>query len=63
MRALLDTHAFLWWISDSDELSPKARETLGRAENTIFVSAAVGWEIAIKTRLGRLEIVDIPESN
>ena len=61
MNFLLDTHAFLWWIDDSDELSQEARETFIRAENTIFVSAAISWEIAIKMRLGRLEIVGDPE--
>ncbi len=28
MRALLDTHAFLWWITDSEDLSQKAREVI-----------------------------------
>ena len=61
MRALLDTHTFLWWIDDSDELSHDARQIIENSENTILVSAAVGWEIAIKTGLGRLEIAEDPE--
>ncbi|MBT9171804.1 MAG: Ribonuclease VapC22 [Syntrophomonadaceae bacterium] len=56
MRILLDTHAFLWWISDAQQLSQKARQIIGNGENTLFLSAASGWEIAIKTRLGKLKL-------
>jgi PIN domain nuclease of toxin-antitoxin system len=34
MKVLLDTHAFLWWIADSDRLSRRAREILGEPGNT-----------------------------
>ena len=56
MRILLDTHAFLWWISDAPQLSQKARQIIGNGENALFLSAASGWEIAIKTRLGKLKL-------
>lgn len=56
MRALLDTHAFLWWVTDDARLSERARETIGDGANEIFVSAATGWEMAIKARLGRLRV-------
>ncbi len=56
MRALLDTHAFLWWISDDRRLSEKAREIVADGRNELFFSAASGWEISIKARLGRLEV-------
>ncbi len=61
MRALLDTHAFLWWVIDSPELSQSARSVMGDSTNELYLSAASGWEIAIKTKLGRLEIVGDPE--
>lgn len=54
MRALLDTHTFLWWITDDKRLSPRARKLIGDGRNRLFLSAASGWEIAIKARLGRL---------
>lgn len=54
MRVLLDTHAFLWWITDDQRLSQRARETIARPTNTLFLSAASAWEIAIKAALGRL---------
>ena len=54
MRLLLDTHALLWWLFGSESLSSKARQALERETNTVFVSAAVAWEIAIKRRTGKL---------
>jgi PIN domain nuclease of toxin-antitoxin system len=61
MKILLDTHAFLWWITDDRRLSPRAREVISNDENELFVSATTGWEIAIKVRIGRLELPDDPE--
>ncbi|MCH7587439.1 MAG: type II toxin-antitoxin system VapC family toxin [Chloroflexi bacterium] len=61
MRALLDTHTFLWWITDSPELSQSARNAIGDSTNELYLSAASGWEIAIKTKLGRLGIAGDPE--
>ena len=54
MRALLDTHAFLWWIADSKRLSSIAHRAIADETNNIVVSAASAWEIATKFRLGRL---------
>ncbi|WP_018086044.1 type II toxin-antitoxin system VapC family toxin [Desulfurispora thermophila] len=54
MRFLLDTHVFLWWITDDPQLSSRAREIIGQGENQIFFSAASAWEIAIKSGLGKL---------
>lgn len=56
MRALLDTHAFLWWIVDDPRLSAAAREVIAEGDNEIFLSAASAWEMAIKSRLGRLRM-------
>ena len=61
MKALLDTHAFLWWINDDPRLSDAARQLIGNGESALFLSAASGWEIAIKMRLGRLEVQGDPE--
>lgn len=56
MRALLDTHAFLWWIGDCPSLSKPAREVVANPENEIYLSAVSVWEIAIKVRAGRLNL-------
>lgn len=54
MRMLLDTHAFLWWLTDNARLSRRARRMIGNDANDLVVSAASAWEIATKVRLGRL---------
>ena len=54
MRALLDTHALLWWIADSGRLSDTAHRVISNETNDICVSAASAWEISTKFRLGRL---------
>lgn len=54
MRALLDTHALLWWLTDDRRLSARARRVIADEGNDILVSAASAWEIATKYRLGRL---------
>ena len=53
---MLDTHAFLWWIGDDPRLSERAREVFSDGDNDLVFSAASGWEIAIKARLGRLQV-------
>jgi PIN domain nuclease of toxin-antitoxin system len=54
-RLLLDTHVFLWWLVDDPRLGPEAREVIADPDNTVFVSAASGWEIGIKRALGKLD--------
>jgi PIN domain nuclease of toxin-antitoxin system len=56
MRALLDTHAFLWWIGNDPRLSTRAREIIADDGNEIVLSAVSAWEIAIKASLGRFAI-------
>ena len=51
---LLDTHVLLWWLFDDPKLSGPARDIIRAPENTIIVSSASGWEIATKSRLGKL---------
>ena len=54
MKALLDTHALLWWLFDDPHLSTTARDFIANADNEILVSAASAWEIATKHRIGKL---------
>ena len=55
MKLLLDTHAVLWWQADDRRLPPAARRAIAVAD-IVWVSAASGWEVAIKAALGRLRI-------
>lgn len=61
MQLLLDTHALLWWLSDSPRLKTSWKRALGDSQSRVVVSAASIWEIAIKTAMGRLEL-DLPDS-
>lgn len=56
MRVLLDTHAFLWYVGGDDALSKTCYELIENTENTVFVSTASLWEVAIKASLGKLEL-------
>jgi PIN domain nuclease of toxin-antitoxin system len=53
LNLLLDTHIALWAVTDSPRLPPKARELIASSDNTVWISAAGIWEIAIKHALGR----------
>ena len=52
---LLDTNALLWLVSTPERVSEAARDVLSAPGTEVMVSAASAWEIAIKTRLGRLD--------
>jgi PIN domain nuclease of toxin-antitoxin system len=54
VRLLLDTHVFIWALTGHPQLKAPARELIAAAE-WVGVSAASIWEIAIKSRLGKLE--------
>ena len=58
MKVLLDTHTFLWWIANDTQLSERARTVIEDGDHQLFLSAASGWEIAIKTRIGKLRLAD-----
>lgn len=53
---LLDTHVLLWVFEGEERLSTKVRKALKDPGSRIFVSAASLWELAIKSRLGKLEL-------
>lgn len=61
MKLLLDTHIFLWWVSDDPQLSTKARVLIGDGHNTLYWSAASSWEVSIKYALGRMPLPEAPE--
>ena len=56
MTLLLDTHAFLWFTTGDRRLSRRAREALTASDAVLVLSAAVVWELAIKTSVGRLTL-------
>ena len=52
---LLDTHTLLWLVSKPEQVSAAARDQIADSTREVMVSAVTAWEIAIKTRLGRLD--------
>ncbi len=63
MKYLLDTHAFLWAAGDSAKLPTKVKLALAAPTNEVFVSAVTFWEIAIKHRLGKLDLVGLRQED
>jgi len=55
VNVLVDTHVLLWLVSDPARLDASTLAVLSDPENSVWVSAASAWEIAIKTRIGRLD--------
>ena len=60
MNYLLDTSTFLWYVTAQAELSPLARSIVGYPGNNVYLSFVSIWEIAIKFRVGKMEL--IPDS-
>jgi len=56
MSYLLDTHAFLWFLNGSEELSKNARQAIEDNTKLKYVSIVSFWEIAIKLSLKKLEL-------
>ncbi len=53
MKLLLDTHAFLWFVTTDPKLSDNASSLISDLGNDVLVSPASYWEIAIKVGLGK----------
>lgn len=62
MRILLDTHAFIWWVTNDSQLSDIARACITDPDNDVFLSIASAWEIVIKVNIGKLILPEPPES-
>ena len=55
MRILLDTNVFLWAIGGvGARISAAAKRALDDDDNDLVLSAVSLWEIALKTRSGKL---------
>lgn len=56
MKILLDTHAFIWFISGNSQLNKYAHQTISDLSNERFLSIARLWEMAIKASIGTLKL-------
>ncbi len=50
---LLDTHAFVWAVTNPSRLGSDSAARIEDAKCELLVSAATAWELAIKVRLGK----------
>ena len=58
MSYLLDTHVFLWALSDPDRIRSKIRALILNPLYPVFISAITAVEISIKQALGKLQAPD-----
>ncbi|MEO6050435.1 MAG: type II toxin-antitoxin system VapC family toxin [Pyrinomonadaceae bacterium] len=62
MRYLVDTQIFLWFLSERNRFSAKARQFLEDTDsNQFYLSDATAWEVSIKYGLGKLKLPETPE--
>ena len=54
-KLLLDTHAFIWFVSNDANLPISTKNKIESAED-VFLSIASLWEMAIKINIGKLSI-------
>jgi PIN domain nuclease of toxin-antitoxin system len=56
LKYLLDTHVFLWAITEDRRLKSVHRKIYADGDNELWLSVASLWEILIKTRVGKLTL-------
>src|SRR5688572_15250497 len=61
MRILLDTHAFLWYLSDDPRLPAPFLAAIQDPANEVYLSAASVWEAVVKYHTGKLPLPAPPE--
>jgi PIN domain nuclease of toxin-antitoxin system len=61
VKILLDTHTFLWAITNNAQLSVRVAQEIVTPNNEVFVSVASSWEISIKYSLGKLNLPQTPD--
>jgi PIN domain nuclease of toxin-antitoxin system len=58
LNLLLDTHIWIWWLTDDPSLSIEARSLVEDPKNQIIVSAISFWEVVVKSQIGKLQMSD-----
>ena len=57
---VLDTHAWVWWVSKPEKLSRRQRTTIDRARrrggDALLLSVISAWEVALLVQGGRLRL-------
>lgn len=62
MAFLLDTHAFLWFVSADKQLPASVKNKIEDINQSCFISVASLWEITIKNQIGKLDLeISLPD--
>ncbi len=56
MRLLLDTHSFLWYITNNPKLPRFAYDAIRDKSNEAFLSVVSAWEVFVKYKIGKLPL-------
>jgi PIN domain nuclease of toxin-antitoxin system len=56
MRLLLDTHSFLWYITNNQKLQRHAYDAIRDKANEVFLSVVSVWEMVMKHKIGKLPL-------
>lgn len=60
MKLLLDTHTFLWYITNDPKLSRYASDAIRDKSNDVYLSAVSVWEVLVKCQIGKLLLPEPP---
>ncbi|MBN3899542.1 MAG: type II toxin-antitoxin system VapC family toxin [Nostoc sp. NOS(2021)] len=52
MRQLLDTHTFIWFVMGDSKISVSLKSQIENNDNLLSIASV--WEMAIKSRIGKL---------
>lgn len=60
---VLDTHAWIWWVSNPEFLSEKAKQIIDEAatHRNVLISSISTWEVATLVSRGRLKLTMSPD--
>lgn len=56
MKLLLDTHIFLWYITNDGRLEPEIARAIRDETNEVYLSVVSVWEALVKHQNGRLTL-------
>ena len=56
MQLLIDTHILIWFLEGNILLSKSNRQIITDSNNSIFLSIASLWELAIKISIGKITL-------
>lgn len=56
MSYLLDTHIFLWYITQNPRLSDEHKSIIQNPESKVYLSLVSVWECVIEQELGKLDL-------